>query len=117
MRWRFRFGLALVPPGTVPNSEVAQGEQPHDLEEASEEAARAQEHRGQFDRSRVEMIRGYAEAHACRREYLLNYFVRSSTTLASTVTTAKPVSWLRGSKVRNRSPSTAVWSTKNGRRV
>jgi ATP-dependent DNA helicase RecQ len=58
----------------LPTGEVAQGEQLHNLEEASKEAARAQEYREQFDRSRIEMIRGYAEVHACRREYLLNYF-------------------------------------------
>jgi ATP-dependent DNA helicase RecQ len=32
------------------------------------------ERRKQFERSRVEMMRGYAEARDCRREYLLTYF-------------------------------------------
>ena len=27
-----------------------------------------------FDRSRVDMMRGYAEADGCRREFLLSYF-------------------------------------------
>jgi ATP-dependent DNA helicase RecQ len=58
----------------LPTGEVAQGERYHDLAEASEEAARAQEQRGEFDRSRIEMVRGYAEVRDCRREYLLNYF-------------------------------------------
>jgi ATP-dependent DNA helicase RecQ len=45
-----------------------------DLEEAAERAVAAQDHRRQFDRSRVEMMRGYAELRDCRREFLLNYF-------------------------------------------
>ncbi|HET8628430.1 MAG TPA: RecQ family ATP-dependent DNA helicase [Thermomicrobiales bacterium] len=32
------------------------------------------EARREFERSRVEMMRGYAEVRDCRREYLLNYF-------------------------------------------
>ncbi|MFL5691775.1 MAG: RecQ family zinc-binding domain-containing protein, partial [Ktedonobacteraceae bacterium] len=48
--------------------------QPPDLSEAAEEAVQMQESRRQFDRSRIEMMRGYAEVHGCRREYLLNYF-------------------------------------------
>ena len=44
------------------------------MREVSEEAARAQEHREEFDASRIEMVRGYAEVRDCRREYLLNYF-------------------------------------------
>jgi ATP-dependent DNA helicase RecQ len=39
-----------------------------------EAAAVAQERHRAFDRSRVDMIRGYAELRDCRREYLLNYF-------------------------------------------
>jgi ATP-dependent DNA helicase RecQ len=58
----------------LPTGEVVRGERYHDLGEASEEAARAQEHREQFERSRIEMMRGYAEVRDCRREYLLNYF-------------------------------------------
>jgi ATP-dependent DNA helicase RecQ len=42
--------------------------------EELEAAAAAQEHRRSFDRSRVEMMRGYAEVRDCRRGYLLNYF-------------------------------------------
>jgi ATP-dependent DNA helicase RecQ len=39
------------------------------------EAAQVQEDREAFDRSRIDMIRGYAELRgACRREYLLSYF-------------------------------------------
>ena len=42
--------------------------------EAAEEAARAQANELEFERSRVDMMRGYAELRDCRREYLLNYF-------------------------------------------
>ncbi|GMA15984.1 RecQ family ATP-dependent DNA helicase [Deinococcus metallilatus] len=42
--------------------------------EVAAEAALAQEHRRTFERSRLEMMHGYADTHACRREYLLNYF-------------------------------------------
>lgn len=38
------------------------------------EAVQAQERYQQFQRSRLEMMRGYAEVRNCRREYLLNYF-------------------------------------------
>ncbi len=47
---------------------------PIDPVEAAEAAARAQEHRRQYERSRLEMMCGYAEVRDCRREYLLNYF-------------------------------------------
>jgi ATP-dependent DNA helicase RecQ len=45
-----------------------------DLPHAVEEAVRAQEHRREFDRSRVEMMRAYAEARSCRRAFILSYF-------------------------------------------
>jgi ATP-dependent DNA helicase RecQ len=38
------------------------------------EAVEAQEQRREFDRSRVEMMRGYAEVRDCRRGFVLNYF-------------------------------------------
>ncbi len=59
---------------TLPTGEVTLSEQPPDISEAAEEVVRAQERRQQFERSRLEMMRGYAEAHDCRHEYLLNYF-------------------------------------------
>ncbi len=58
----------------LPDHEVAPGDRRDNLNEAIEDAARAQEQRRQFERSRVEMMRGYAELQDCRREYLLNYF-------------------------------------------
>ena len=45
-----------------------------DVAEAAEEAAEAQENLRKFARSRIEMMRGYADMTDCRREYILNYF-------------------------------------------
>ena len=45
-----------------------------DLDEGVEEAAQAEVDREAFDRSRVEMMRGYAEDDGCRRAYVLGYF-------------------------------------------
>jgi ATP-dependent DNA helicase RecQ len=45
-----------------------------DLDEGLRSAAALEEDREAFERSRVEMIRGYAEHHHCRRAYLLGYF-------------------------------------------
>ncbi|MBB6098883.1 ATP-dependent DNA helicase RecQ [Deinobacterium chartae] len=48
------------------------------LEESPEavaaEAARVHDQRRSFERSRLEMMRGYAETDGCRRAYLMNYF-------------------------------------------
>jgi ATP-dependent DNA helicase RecQ len=44
------------------------------LEEAVERAAEAEQHRHAFDRSRVDMIRAYAERRGCRRAFILGYF-------------------------------------------
>jgi ATP-dependent DNA helicase RecQ len=53
----------------LPTGDVAPG-QSDDVEAAVE----SEEDRQAFERSRVEMMRGYAEADACRREVLLSYF-------------------------------------------
>ena len=45
-----------------------------DLIEAVERAGEAEQHRQAFDRSRVEMMRGYAETDGCRRAFVLGYF-------------------------------------------
>ena len=45
-----------------------------DLIEAVERAGEAEEHRQEFDRSRVEMMRAYAETDGCRRAFVLGYF-------------------------------------------
>jgi ATP-dependent DNA helicase RecQ len=45
--------------------------------EAVEDAAEASENRQAFNRSRVEMMRSYAEHTGCRRQFLLSYFGES----------------------------------------
>jgi ATP-dependent DNA helicase RecQ len=45
-----------------------------DLDAGLKAAAALEEDREAFERSRVEMIRGYAEHHHCRRAFLLGYF-------------------------------------------
>ncbi|MFI9150492.1 RecQ family ATP-dependent DNA helicase [Streptomyces sp. NPDC053367] len=44
------------------------------VDEAVEGAAEVFERRRRIDRSRIEMMRGYAETPNCRRQYLLGYF-------------------------------------------
>src|SRR3954471_23751760 len=44
------------------------------LDEAVDRAATAEERRHAFDRSRVDMIRAYAERRSCRRAFILGYF-------------------------------------------
>jgi ATP-dependent DNA helicase RecQ len=58
----------------LPTGEVVASHRDLGLAEAGEVAAQAQERCRQLERSRVEMMRGYAETPACRHEYLLNYF-------------------------------------------
>ena len=58
----------------LPNGDVAPAEQPPDLDEVREAAMQMQQSRRQFDQSRIEMVRGYAETQDCRRGFLLNYF-------------------------------------------
>ena len=60
--------VEVLPSGEVVSAEDA------GLEEAATEAAEAQQNLRRFARSRVDMIRGYADTADCRREYLLNYF-------------------------------------------
>jgi ATP-dependent DNA helicase RecQ len=45
-----------------------------DWQEVAENVTSAHEAQRQLERSRVEMMRGYAEVSDCRREYILNYF-------------------------------------------
>lgn len=58
----------------LPTGEVVPGEEAFDVSQAAQEAAHAQECYQQYVRSRLEMMRGYAEVRDCRRQYLLNYF-------------------------------------------
>jgi ATP-dependent DNA helicase RecQ len=54
--------------------EVVPTEALEDTEGAVAAALEAQERQQQFEKSRLEMMRGYAETQDCRRKYLLNYF-------------------------------------------
>jgi ATP-dependent DNA helicase RecQ len=56
----------------LPGGEVAPAAAPP--EDAVRAAAEAEEKRRSFDRSRVDMMRGYAETDGCRRAYVLSYF-------------------------------------------
>ena len=60
----------------LPNGLVAPtGDKALSDEATLEEAVEAQENREHFDRSRIEMIRAYAELDdGCRRDFVLNYF-------------------------------------------
>lgn len=57
-----------------PNGSVVLKQKSADWQQVVEDVAEAHEAHRQLERSRVEMMRGYAEVHDCRREYLLNYF-------------------------------------------
>jgi len=58
----------------LPDGRVRTTSSDRELRHAAVEAAAAQESRKDFDRTRVEMARGYAETRHCRRAYLLSYF-------------------------------------------
>ena len=58
----------------LPDGRVAAAREHGDLRRAASRAAAAQGHRKEYDRTRVEMMRGYAETRACRRAFLLSYF-------------------------------------------
>ena len=59
---------------TEPTGKISASEKLENIEEVATAAIEAQESWQQFERSRLEMMRGYAEVRDCRREYLLNYF-------------------------------------------
>ena len=56
------------------SGDIAEAEDAPPRRVAVEEAAEAQEQRRHFDRSRIDMMRAYAEADSCRRAFLLSYF-------------------------------------------
>jgi ATP-dependent DNA helicase RecQ len=58
----------------LPSGEVAEADGAADPREAIEAAAEAEEKRRSFERSRVDMMRGYAETDGCRRAFVLAYF-------------------------------------------
>ncbi len=57
-----------------PDGSVSNGDSNKDPADAAAAAVLAQGEHRQVQRSRIDMIRGYAETPGCRREYLLNYF-------------------------------------------
>jgi ATP-dependent DNA helicase RecQ len=58
-----------------PTGEVHEAGPPLDSELLAQEALREEERRRETVRSRIDMMRGYAELREdCRREYILNYF-------------------------------------------
>ena len=58
----------------LPSGEVAGAEGAPEPSEAIGAAAEAEEKRRSFERSRVDMMRGYAETDGCRRAFVLAYF-------------------------------------------
>ena len=56
------------------DGEVVRRDDAPPLEEAIEEGAEASEEREEFERSRLEMMRSYAEHGGCRRDFVLSYF-------------------------------------------
>ena len=58
----------------LPDGHVAKGDGAVPIADAAEAAASAQHSRKEYERTRVEMVRGYAETSGCRREYILSYF-------------------------------------------
>jgi ATP-dependent DNA helicase RecQ len=58
----------------LPSGAIAGADSGLEHAEAVRAAAEAEERRRSFDRSRVDMMRGYAEAYHCRRAFVLSYF-------------------------------------------
>ena len=58
----------------LPDGEVAARDGGPDRQEAIEAAAALEGNRRELDRSRVDMMRAYAETDACRRGFILSYF-------------------------------------------
>ncbi|MFN2489992.1 MAG: ATP-dependent DNA helicase RecQ [Actinomycetota bacterium] len=61
----------------LPGGGVQPSSRAGDPETAAADAAKGEEIRQEVDRSRIEMVRGYAETRDCRRQFLLNYFGES----------------------------------------
>ena len=58
----------------LPSGEIAPEDGAPPPRDAIHAAAEAEEKRRSFDRSRVDMVRGYAETDGCRRAFVLAYF-------------------------------------------
>ncbi len=59
---------------SLPTGEVVPVQESPEPSEAAAAALEARDRLQKIERSRLEMIRGYAELRDCRRKYLLNYF-------------------------------------------
>ena len=59
---------------TLASGEIVSGNEEIVLDEAVEQVIKEHESHRQYDKSRLDMMVGYAEVQDCRREYLLNYF-------------------------------------------
>ena len=59
---------------TLGSGEIVAGNEEIALDEAIEQVIKEHESHRQYDKSRLDMMVGYAEVQDCRREYLLNYF-------------------------------------------
>jgi ATP-dependent DNA helicase RecQ len=58
----------------LPSGEIGTADHPPAHADAVRAAAEAEEKHRAFDRSRVDMMRAYAEAYHCRRAFILSYF-------------------------------------------
>jgi ATP-dependent DNA helicase RecQ len=58
----------------LPTGHVARPPMAPPIDEAVEDALQTEEDRREFERSRLEMIRAFAETDGCRREFVLSYF-------------------------------------------
>ena len=58
----------------LPTGEITEAPDAPALEVAVSQALEIEEQRRSFDRSRIDMMRGYAETRDCRRAFLLSYF-------------------------------------------
>ena len=58
----------------LPSGDIAPAPDAPPLDEVVEEALGDEEDRREFDRSRLDMMRSFAETTSCRREFVLSYF-------------------------------------------
>ncbi|MEA2322063.1 MAG: ATP-dependent helicase RecQ [Solirubrobacteraceae bacterium] len=58
----------------LPDGQIAASPDAPPVEDAVDEAFETEEGRREFERSRLEMMRAYAETGGCRREFVLSYF-------------------------------------------
>ena len=98
----------MMPSGTVVATENGA------VADAAAEAAEAQENLRKFARSRIEMMRGYADMIDCRREYILNYFGEVYAPHVITATTVCRVWQMQSRRQPSRSRSMARLCTKSG---